>query len=200
MGEPSNTLAQTAPAPQAEAAHAPPAQLEAFFREAYRPLVRIALYAGGTREEAEDAASDVIEDVTRRWDKIAKPLAYARKAVVSNLIKEKTRGMDRDRRRQVEPGLGAPEAGDDRELTLWEDVQWVVQLLNALPPAQRDVMAFIVDEFAPAEIAALFGKTPEAVRQNLRAARQRLKSAVKGEDAGETLPRPKESPAKEELA
>jgi DNA-directed RNA polymerase specialized sigma24 family protein len=74
-----------------------------------------------------------------------------------------------------------------------------MQLLNALPPAQREVMAFIIDEFEPVEIAALFGKTPAAVRQNLRAARQKLKSAVKGEHAAETLPRPKESPAKEDL-
>jgi hypothetical protein len=42
-------------------------------------------------------------------------------------------------------------------------------------------MAFIVDDFSPAEVAGLLGKTPEAVRRNLCDARRRLRAALKQE-------------------
>jgi DNA-directed RNA polymerase specialized sigma24 family protein len=66
----------------------------------------------------------------------------------------------------------------DPGLSRWEDAQWVKQLLNALPPAQRDAMAGVVDDFSPAEIGRLLGKDPAAIRQNLRSARQRLETAL----------------------
>ena len=61
---------------------------------------------------------------------------------------------------------------------MWEDSQWVRELLNSLPPRQQEVMALIIDEFRPAEIAALLGKDAAAVRQNLLAARRRLRTAI----------------------
>ncbi len=51
----------------------------------------------------------------------------------------------------------------------------MLELLEQLPPAQREVMACIVDDLRPAEIAELLGKNPAAVRQNLSAARRRLR-------------------------
>jgi DNA-directed RNA polymerase specialized sigma24 family protein len=66
------------------------------------------------------------------------------------------------------------ELEEDTGLTIWEDKQWVTQVLASLSPAQREVMAFIVDDFTPGEVAALLGKTPAAVRQNMCAARHRL--------------------------
>jgi DNA-directed RNA polymerase specialized sigma24 family protein len=47
-------------------------------------------------------------------------------------------------------------------------------LLKSLPPAQREVLACMVDTFTRQEIAQLLGKTEVAVRQNLCAARKRL--------------------------
>jgi DNA-directed RNA polymerase specialized sigma24 family protein len=52
----------------------------------------------------------------------------------------------------------------------------VTALLTALPPAQKEVLACIVDEFTLRETAELLGKTEAAVRQNLCAARKRLMS------------------------
>jgi RNA polymerase sigma factor (sigma-70 family) len=70
------------------------------------------------------------------------------------------------------------EGSIDRMLTVWEDRQWVTQLLNGLPPAQREAMALIVDEYSPTEIAQLLGASPEAVRQRLYVARQRLENEI----------------------
>lgn len=70
-----------------------------------------------------------------------------------------------------EAGGARPAAAADDNLTLWENTEWVMALLTALPPRQREVMAFIVGGFSPTEIAQMLGRTPTAVRNNLRAAR-----------------------------
>jgi RNA polymerase sigma factor (sigma-70 family) len=77
---------------------------------------------------------------------------------------------------------GRREGQTDRELTVWEDQQWVRQLLESLPPMQRTVMALVVDEFTPAQVAEMLGKTPAAVRQTLRSARKHLKGKLREED------------------
>jgi RNA polymerase sigma factor (sigma-70 family) len=159
------------------------ATFEDFYRAAYRGLLKIAIYAGGSLAEAEDAVSAAMEDVLQRWADIRHPRAYARQAVVSHLVRERTRGLDRVRRRQAQlvPAIGD---GADAGPAIWEDRQWVLQLLARLPPAQREVMALVVDGFTAREMAVLLGKSPGAVRQNLMVARQRLSAAVQDDHRG----------------
>lgn len=176
-------LAQAMPATRVERRASPPTEYVEFFNKRYRELLKAAMYAGATRHEADEAAAVVMAEVLRRWTELNDPLAYARRAVVSTFVKEKTHNLDRVRRRQVECGAGTPEFGDDPNLTMWEDRQWVGQMLASLPRGQRDVMAFIVDGFAPTEIAALLGRSPGAVRLSLHEARHRLKEALRQERA-----------------
>jgi RNA polymerase sigma factor (sigma-70 family) len=157
------------------------AAADRFFRIRYTQLLALAMYMGATREEAEDAIESVMIYMLSRWEKIRTPQTYARKAVVHELIKQKTRSRrfvplldkdgellgDRDR-----------DLGQEDQLTVWENRQWVMSLLNSLPPRQQEVMALIVDEFRPKDIAALLGRDPDAVRQNLMAARRRLTTAI----------------------
>jgi RNA polymerase sigma factor (sigma-70 family) len=152
---------------------APPGFVD-FFRKAYRVVMQTMLYAGATYHEAEEAAAAGMEEVFRRWEQISSPLAYARRAALTSFLKEKERGPDRVRRRMAGHAEARQEGNEDAGLTIWEDRQWVAQVLSSLPPAQREVMAFITDGFTPTEIATLLGKTPDAVRQNLHAARARL--------------------------
>jgi RNA polymerase sigma factor (sigma-70 family) len=156
-----------------------------FYQTNYRELIKTAMYAGATRQEAEDVVSITMENVLQRWAEIDHPRGYARRAVISNLVKEKTRGLRRVRQRQAEHGLGSREKSEDAGLTVWEDRQWVRQVLDSLPDAQREVMALIFDGFAPSEVAALLDKTPGAVRQNLCAARQRLRVTLREEYGSE---------------
>lgn len=156
------------------------AAFEAFFRGAYRPLVRDVIFAGGSPYEAEDAVAAAMEEVFQRWGTIENPQAYARRAAISNLIKAKKRGSRRVVDWLIQRGAVPPEHALDPGLTVWEQQEWVTVLLKALPPAQREVLACIVDEFTLREIAELLGKTEAAVRQNLCAARKRLMSYPAG--------------------
>jgi RNA polymerase sigma factor (sigma-70 family) len=145
-----------------------------FFRDAYRPLVRDVIVAGGDPDEAEDAVSAAMVEVLIRWDRIENPRAYARRAAVNHMIKNRQRGLQRIKERLIERG-DVPREGDlDPGLLVWEQQEWVTLLLKSLSPAQRQVLACIVDAFTPQEVADLLGKTEEAVRQNLHAARKRL--------------------------
>jgi DNA-directed RNA polymerase specialized sigma24 family protein len=110
-----------------EAASAAP--FEAFFRRAYRPLIRDVIFAGGDLYEAEDAVAAAMEEVLQRWDTIESPQAYTRRAAISNLIEAKTRGTSRVVNRPVQQGEVPAEYTLDPGLTVWEQQEWVTALL-----------------------------------------------------------------------
>jgi RNA polymerase sigma factor (sigma-70 family) len=180
-----NGVAQATVTPPVTVRKIPAAAFAPFYRDHFRTLLRIAMYAGATLHEAEDATQEAMAEVMRRWYDIVDPLAYAKRAVVTNFIRARTRGMDRTRRRQVERGDGTPAVGEDSGLTLWEDRQWVSQLLDSLPPEQGRVMRFVVEGFTPAQIGAVLGRSSDAVRQSLYAARKRLLLTLETERAAE---------------
>lgn len=182
-------VARTMPSLQGEQ-QAAPQDFTSFFRSTYRQVVQAVMYAGATEQEADEAVAAAMEDVLRRWDQISSPRAYARKAAVSHFIREKKRGNDRTRRQLAEYAEARQDGVEDAGLTVWEDRQWVAQILGALPPAQREVMTFITDGFTPSEVAELLGKTSEAVRQNLCAARARLTVALLDQDDNALRPAP----------
>jgi RNA polymerase sigma-70 factor (ECF subfamily) len=157
-----------------------------FFRDAYQPLVRDVIFAGATPEEAEDAVAAAMVEVFRRWDAIASPSAYARRAAINKMIKGRQRGLSRISERLIERGDVAADGDLDPGLVVWEQQEWVTLLLKSLPPAQREVLACVVDMFTPQEIAPLLGKTEAAVRQNLCAARRKLARRLGKPDATNT--------------
>jgi DNA-directed RNA polymerase specialized sigma24 family protein len=113
-----------------------PSDFESFFRADYLEALRIVLYVGATMQEAEDAVQIAMEEAPAGPGWIANRSAYARRAAVSNFLKEKARGLDRIRGRLERADAGRS-AGADHGLTVWEDGQWVKQLLESLPAAQR---------------------------------------------------------------
>jgi RNA polymerase sigma factor (sigma-70 family) len=163
----------------------PASGFEDFYRTNYQALVREVIFAGGDTEEAKDAVSAAMVEVLQRWDTITHPRAYARRAAVSNLIKSKQRGLPRIHERLIQRGEVSVESALDPGLTVWEQREWVTQLLKSLPPAQREVLTCIVDNFSGPEIAQLLGKTEAAVRQNLRAARKSLANCLAEVDGAE---------------
>lgn len=168
----------------------PPEVVETFYRAHYRTLLKTAIYVGASVEEAEDAVEWAIVDVLDRGEEIEDPLAYARRAVVNNFIKQRTRQRRLIRRLIERAVYTSHDPGQEARLTLWEDKQWVQQLLDYLPPEQRKVMAFIVAGFKPAELAILFGKDSAAIRQTLMQARRKLRPALSEQrnSAGERRP------------
>jgi DNA-directed RNA polymerase specialized sigma24 family protein len=164
---------------------APPGYAE-FFHARFRDMVRTAMIAGATQQEAEDAASRTLADILARWTRdhagspgdpedYAYPAAWARKLVVFNFIKSRTRGTRRVARRLIERGhTPLQEGAEDPRLTELEDEQWIAQVLSSLPPAQREVMECIARGLDRDEIPDALGKTKEAVRRSLCDARKRL--------------------------
>jgi RNA polymerase sigma factor (sigma-70 family) len=189
--------ATRSPAPGARPTSAP--GFEDFFQLWFRELVRTAMYAGATKAEAEDAAAKTLTEMWPNWEKIQHPRTYARRAVVNNFIKDKTRGPGWVARRLVERGeIPAKEGIQDSQLTAWEDEEWVRQQLHTLPPAQREVMECIVSGLRPAEIAAALGKTPAAIRRNLCDALKQLRHALQQEREPERPPHRVPSSPREE--
>jgi RNA polymerase sigma factor (sigma-70 family) len=174
----------TAPSP------ATPPEFADFFRSAYRKLIASVMYLGATKDEAEDAVAASMAEVLRRWEEISDPPAYARTAARSNFIKEKTRPA-RLISRLIEQGELVSEYQDAR-LTIWEDSQWVKELLDSLPPAQRDAMYGFMAEYSHSEVARLLGKDPAAVRQSYLAARRRLRRALDEYPVQQSVRRPPE--------
>ena len=179
MPETNQTTAQAVSPGIASRPAAPPGFGE-FFHEVYRELVKTAMYAGATLDEAEDAASKTMVEVMPKWNPGEPPSRrYLRKAVVHNFVKEKTRGPDRVARRLAERGyVPHQEGAEDERLTVRENKEWVTQTLECLPPAQREVMECITRGIERDEIPQVLGKSPEAVRQNLCYARKRLRAEL----------------------
>jgi DNA-directed RNA polymerase specialized sigma24 family protein len=148
---------------------------EEFFRTSFPELVRTAMTAGALLEEAQDAAARTLAEMLTAWPIPGSPLAYARRAVISNFIKDKTRGNRRVAQRLVDRGhVPHHEGADDAGLTAWECDQWVACVLSVLPPEQRKVMECIARGLDREEITAALGKSRAAVRRNLCDARARL--------------------------
>lgn len=71
------------------------------------------------------------------------------------------------------PERPGPLAASAAELR--DEARAVLDALAALPLRQRQVMAWCIDGYSPAEIASELGADPAAVRQNLAKARKNLK-------------------------
>ncbi|MEV6032762.1 sigma-70 family RNA polymerase sigma factor [Nonomuraea sp. NPDC052116] len=155
-------------------------QVEHFFRGHYRLLMKVAAMAGATEQEADEAVGMTMIDLWRRWPEIDHPKAYACRAVVSNFIKRRKQDAKETERLL---GTQAPvtEADGDARMTLWEDREWVEQMLDRLPPAQREVMTYYLEGLKAPEIAGYLDKRPDAIRKNLQFARERLKEIIEQE-------------------
>jgi RNA polymerase sigma factor (sigma-70 family) len=156
------------------------AGFEDFFRATYRDLMRTAMDAGATKQEAEDAVSKAMTEVLPKWRTGMRPSpTYMRRAVVHNYIKERVRDQPRIARRMVERGhVSRHEGAEDYRLTDWEDREWLDQVLSCLTPAQREVMECIARGIARDDIPEVLGKSPAAVRRHLCDGRARLRAEL----------------------
>jgi RNA polymerase sigma factor (sigma-70 family) len=173
--EPQQAGTRASASPGADFRPLAPEGFEEFFRASFPELVKTAMTAGAEREEAEDAAAKTLAEMLPAWPVPGYPLAYARRAVVNNFIKDKTRGNRRVARRLINRGhVPHQEGAEDARLTARENDQWVADVLSVLPPEQRKVMECIARGLDREEIAEALGKSRAAVRRSLCDARARL--------------------------
>lgn len=175
--EPEEAAGQAVPTPGPD----PRADLETFLNDHYRYFLSAPMAVGATVDDAYEAVQAAVADMLEKgtWSRLIRnPKAWVRKAVRHAYYDQQEK-----RRRNREIENLPPPCGSclDDSPNVWEDWQWVAQMLSTLPPAQREVFELVLAELDTGEIADLPGKTPAAIRQNLAHARKRLRANL-GED------------------
>ncbi|GGM69287.1 RNA polymerase [Lentzea pudingi] len=139
-----------------------------FYRAQFKPLTAFVLMHGATLAEAADIVQDAMIEAYRSWDHIDHPRAWAYRVTSRSF----------GRRRFAEdlvadpPEPAPPLCGTDIEN--WEQQHDILVVLAELPLRQRQVMAWTLSGFQPAEIAGELGIAAEAVRSSLLKARRAL--------------------------
>ena len=143
-----------------------------FFRAEYKKLIRFVMATGASADEAADIAQATFFKAFEGWDAIRAPRAWIRRVAVNELA------AARQAARREMPQATLPDApvpvSTALAVELTEEAGQVLAALQALPPRQRQVMAWIIDGFGSAEIACELGVSPESVRQSHAKARKNL--------------------------
>ncbi|MCX5380354.1 RNA polymerase sigma factor [Streptomyces sp. NBC_00091] len=130
------------------------------------------MYRGATAYEAADAVHEAfIELLPDRWRTIAHPRAYLRTVAWTKYLRQAHHRESPEDPVPDRPGGTCPV----REVILTETQQRILAAVQQLPPAQREVIAWQLDEFEYAEIARFTGKKETALRTNAKRGRERLK-------------------------
>lgn len=147
------------------------------YRAELAGLVRHVMFHGASTEQAWDAAQSAFSQAYPVWSRIRVPRAWLRTVAVRAYWRSAVPETPTDAPPEH------PDPASDRGLTpveLGEQERLVLRALAGLPVKQRQVMAWTIDGYAPAEIADALGEDPAAVRQNLRRARKNLASTLEG--------------------
>ncbi|WP_030920728.1 RNA polymerase sigma factor [Streptosporangium amethystogenes] len=168
-------------------------------KDHYRYFFKALMAIGATEEQAHETIGEVTADMMQKqsWDRLKNPKAWIRKAVRHTYYSSRQRERERPNR-EIKGCFVTPDSYIDHGLNVWEDEQWVKQMLDALPETQRAVAALIFDDHKHSEIAELLGRSPDAIRQNLAHARKRLKANLGKDYRIDPASRPAPAPQEED--
>ena len=142
-------------------------RFEQLFRVEHRRMIRLAYTLIGNMAEAEEVVQDGFVDVYRRFDRIERPGAYLRTAVVSNcrslLRRRRVLALDRPE----PPGTLDPDACE-----LWD-------VLDHLSEDERIAVTLrYFGRYRAAEIARLLDEPPSTVRSRIRSGLAKLREEL----------------------
>jgi RNA polymerase sigma factor (sigma-70 family) len=166
----------TAPRPPQWMAAPPPEPpgtdggFSAFYREFVTRLVAFLVWQGARLPDAADIAQDTMIKAFQRWATIDQPEAWARRVASRELVRRFARVVEDLCPEPPECSL----LPSRTNVEAWEQRHEVLRLLALLPPRQRQVLAWNLDGYPPAEVAEELAITPEAVRASLMKARRAL--------------------------
>jgi RNA polymerase sigma-70 factor (ECF subfamily) len=146
-----------------------------FYRKTIRGLTGFLVNQGASLPEAADIAQDTMMKAYRSWTGLRTPRAWVHTVASRTYIRRVTEVREEPVDPLPEPTsrLLRPDAAAE-----WEAQQEAVQWVKALPPRQRQVLAWTISEFTPTEIAEQLGMTPEAVRASLKKARRTIAESI----------------------
>jgi RNA polymerase sigma-70 factor (ECF subfamily) len=154
--------------------------VDAVYGYAYRRL--------GSREDAEDATSDVFQELARALPAYRpRPEATFRSwlfTIAHHVIADHLTRRERDRHRHEELALdlvdAAPSPAETAEAA--DEGRWIRAMLGELPQRERQVIELDLAGLKTAEIAAVLGLAPGAVHTARSRALDRLRSRVGSSD------------------
>ena len=131
-------------------------------------MVWFLMSLGASGHEAADVAQTAFTEAFPVWPTIRCPRAWLRQ--VASRIYYRQLNRAETPVESLPDGQGPLSAAVATELR--DEARTVLAALASLPPRQREVMAWHIDGFGSAEIAATLHIDPAAVRQNLIKARR----------------------------
>jgi len=148
-----------------------------FYREEVHRLMGFVIKLGATAHTAADVVQVAFTQAWVSWDSIhTNPRAWVR--TVATRAFQQQLGVIEVPAEVVPDGRTVLSA--EAEVVLEESTRAVRELIGTLPFAQRLTLAWHLDGFGTAEIAAATGRQEAAVRQNLHRARTTLAERVRG--------------------
>jgi RNA polymerase sigma factor (sigma-70 family) len=161
-------------AKEAVGAGAAVADFSACYAREMSSLVWFVMSLGADAHRAADVAQSAFAEAFAVWDRIQHPTAWLRRVAgrlyYRHLLPHETSVGEVPDRQGPLSAAGAVELHDEARV--------VLAALADLPPKQRQVMAWTIDGFSPAEIARELDVDPAAVRQSLAKARRTLKQLL----------------------
>ena len=162
--------------------------LDALYRRYVDAVHGYAYRRLGTREDAEDATSDVFHEVARALPGYRlRPDATFRSwlfTIAHHVIADHRGRRERDRRRYepLAPDLvdAAPSPAETAEAM--DDGRWIRSLLGELPPRERQVLELDLAGLKTAEISDVLGLLPGAVHTARSRALDRLRTRAGSDD------------------
>jgi RNA polymerase sigma-70 factor (ECF subfamily) len=148
-----------------------------FYRVYIKRLTTYLVYQGASVHLAAELAQETMTKAYLKWPTITWPRPWAYTVAYKAFIRHATRVVERPVEEVPEPTPVLPRPD---EAEAWVQEQVIVEVLRALPPRQRQVLALTLDGWKPAQIAEMLRIDDAAVRSSLlkarRAAAEYLKS------------------------
>lgn len=152
-----------------------PESYEKFYRDEYQALVVFVRSLGAQHADAEDIASEAIDQARRSWSTLRTPRNWVRKAAYHEFLKHK----HRVRKERAYGRLLVPDNDrDDAPGTRLEGEELVRQALMELTFAQAAVFALKLDDYTTEEIAEILSIVPATVRSHYRHALAKLRRGL----------------------
>jgi RNA polymerase sigma-70 factor (ECF subfamily) len=152
---------------------------ELFYRQTALQLVRFLVLQGASTTDAADVAQETLSTAYTRWHTLENPRAWSFRVASRSLIR---------RLSSVREDLTATPQAPSPLLRATPTDAWLIRhelitALAALPPRQRQVMAWTLSGYTPTEISHELNLPSDQVRANLRLARRALAARLDdGED------------------